>query len=437
MAIPRTTFEKALVYVSDNLPTAAMPQIASLSFDHFGFYTRKNGILCTECGRHFAATPNGTIVSCPHCHTPLTVKASRAWRTRQERIHVLLSTVTPLDHIECDLIRTFIVYRHTRKGSPAQYSQIELAREFVRTDNPDLYLVSRSRFMGSVNLNSPLELRRPYHATGTPFAYGNCNTSANFFRCVPDALTIERTSHRLTRYGFDGNFHGWTPGTFIELLYNRPHFEQTLKMGQHELLEPVSRTPDLMPQIRIATRHHYIVPDGTLWTDCIRVMQLLGIDDHNPKHLCPPDLHQWHDHLMRLKRRHDERTRRQELLQRIKQEQAASADYLTRIARFSDLCITDGQLTIRPIPTVEAVAAEGEAMHHCVFQCGYYKRSDSLLLSARDTNGDRVETIEFSLLTGQVLQSRGVCNSSTPHHETILRLMHDNAPRILTLNQAS
>lgn len=38
----------------------------------------------------------------------------------------------------------------------------------------------------------------------------------------------------------------------------------------------------------------------------------------------------------------------------------------------------------------------GEAMHHCVFSAGYYKRPESLILSAKDSKGNRLETIEVS-----------------------------------------
>ena len=70
--------------------------------------------------------------------------------------------------------------------------------------------------------------------------------------------------------------------------------------------------------------------------------------------------------------------------------------------------------------------AEGNAMHHCVFACGYYDKDSSLILSAKDRAGNRVETIEVSLKTYQVLQSRGVCNSNTQYHDKIIQLVNDN-----------
>lgn len=69
---------------------------------------------------------------------------------------------------------------------------------------------------------------------------------------------------------------------------------------------------------------------------------------------------------------------------------------------------------------------EGEAMHHCVYACGYYKKKESLILSAKDKEGHRIETIELSLRTFTIVQSRGVCNSITPMHNEIIELVNKN-----------
>ena len=69
--------------------------------------------------------------------------------------------------------------------------------------------------------------------------------------------------------------------------------------------------------------------------------------------------------------------------------------------------------------------AEGDLQHHCVFSNSYYGKKDSLVLSARmrDRPDKPVETIEISLVNGQVLQCFGACNSITEHHQEILDLV--------------
>ena len=49
---------------------------------------------------------------------------------------------------------------------------------------------------------------------------------------------------------------------------------------------------------------------------------------------------------------------------------------------------------------------EGQALHHCVFTNEYHLKEKSLILSA-SIAGKRIETIEVSLETMEVLQCRG------------------------------
>lgn len=70
---------------------------------------------------------------------------------------------------------------------------------------------------------------------------------------------------------------------------------------------------------------------------------------------------------------------------------------------------------------------EGKLMHHCVGS--YHKRTDSLILSAT-IDGKRIETVEVSLKTLKVVQSRGVCNKLTEYHERIVELVERNAELI-------
>ena len=79
---------------------------------------------------------------------------------------------------------------------------------------------------------------------------------------------------------------------------------------------------------------------------------------------------------------------------------------------------------------VEAMREEGAAMHHCVFTNGYYKKPESLILSARDEQGKRLETIEVNLTVLKIAQCYGACNKFTKHHQEILELVNDNMWRI-------
>lgn len=67
---------------------------------------------------------------------------------------------------------------------------------------------------------------------------------------------------------------------------------------------------------------------------------------------------------------------------------------------------------------------EGEAMHHCV--ASYWSHDNSLVLSARDGEGKRVETVEVNLKTFSIVQSQGPCNRPTEWHESIMETVKRN-----------
>ena len=64
-------------------------------------------------------------------------------------------------------------------------------------------------------------------------------------------------------------------------------------------------------------------------------------------------------------------------------------------------------------------------MHHCVYTSAYYSRPDCLILTAQ-IGEEHIETVEVSLKTFQVVQSRGVCNKPMEYHDRIINLVERN-----------
>ena len=92
---------------------------------------------------------------------------------------------------------------------------------------------------------------------------------------------------------------------------------------------------------------------------------------------------------------------------------------------FLNLTFTDGLLFVHVLQSVDEFYEEGKEMQHCVFSNAYYNKEYSLILSAT-INGKRIETIEVSLKTFQIVQSRGLCNANTEYHDRIINLVNDN-----------
>jgi len=117
--------------------------------------------------------------------------------------------------------------------------------------------------------------------------------------------------------------------------------------------------------------------------------------------------------------------------QQMRRAKAQEADCYKLKLRFFGIVIQDGDIEITPLNSIEAYRAEGECLHHCVFKCEYYAKQESLILSAHDHKGNRIETVEFDLTQGKVIQSRGVCNSNTEYHDRIINLVNTNAYRFM------
>ena len=177
----------------------------------------------------------------------------------------------------------------------------------------------------------------------------------------------------------------------------------------------------------ITKRHHYKIADSETWCDHIKLLEANNLDTHNPHYICPQDLEQAHRHLNEIDRRRRD-------AERIKEEKEEArnyeATYKKKMSKYFDLCFTQGGITIKPLMSVKDFVDEGESMHHCVFKCGYYKKKDTLILSARDNNGERIETIEVDTQKLKIIQSRGLMNETTDKHDAIVSLVNANMNKI-------
>ena len=100
-------------------------------------------------------------------------------------------------------------------------------------------------------------------------------------------------------------------------------------------------------------------------------------------------------------------------------------NYARDKAAFIGLAFTDGSLTARVLGSVREFLEEGDAMHHCVYAREYYSKPDSLILSAT-VGGKRMETVEVSLRTFRIVQSRAACNGVSSYHHRIIGMVNKN-----------
>lgn len=112
----------------------------------------------------------------------------------------------------------------------------------------------------------------------------------------------------------------------------------------------------------------------------------------------------------------DEEDRREEALK-------DEAKFKKLKGKFFGIAFSDELITVNVLESVLDYLNKGTVMHHCVG--GYALRENSLVFSAR-INGLRIETVEVSIKTFEVLQSRGLQNSNTEYHDRIISLVNKN-----------
>ena len=379
-------------------------------FNHYGRRTKKGVITCAECGGTWTDKVAQGHCLCPHCHTRLTIDDDFRRRVYRTEDYALFMTVRG----GMQVLRFVYLTYYARLGQKAEYFSSEVVQRWIA---PDGRCATRARlrpefsFAAGWQYDSPLELRphKPLY---------NIHP-----RCVhprPQLLP------ELQRSGYNGQFYHISPPEMFCALLRDSRAETLLKTRQTALLKlwitASCDMDDYWPSVRIALRNKYKITDAGMWCDYIDLLRFFNKDLRNAKYVCPADLEAEHDRYVELKREHYRKQREQE---RIREAMRHEQQYRDAKGRFFGIDLTDGKIHVRVLESIEQFRQEGEAMHHCVFTNEYYRRDDSLILSA-SIDGQRLETVEVSLSRLEVAQSRGVCDKDSPYHKQIIKLVQHN-----------
>lgn len=314
------------------------------------------------------------------------------------------------------------------------YSVIEPVRLWFNTDgHMEIEAMNRFCMSGRIDswiIDSDLSLKQ------APLPY------RDYTQMLPiSASKVTSALPILKRNGLKRSFHNMQPRDVIEGLLKNNMFETLWKCGQFSLLQALAyewnrdyNNADKMAALRVALHHGYKISDGRMWVDMINLLEKAHKDIRNPKFVCPADLKKGHDQALDWCNRYEERQRKIAERKKLLEDEKAAKHYEAARSRFTGLKLTDGIIVVRVLPTVKDIMQEGKAMHHCVFAAGYYKRLDSLLLTAK-VNGERAETIEVNLKRYELVQSRGVCNQNSKYHDKIVNLVNENMDMIRKFNQ--
>ena len=414
---PRNKFEQAVLAQSKHLRpiTKAQRQWAFREcIDHYAYRLPKGKTTCMDCGHSWQMIKPTEHCTCPQCGAGLEVITTRERKLQQRQYFTVLTTSGGYQ-----VLRMYLLIASMEKGYQASSSVMEIG-QYWWDERGRQSIVAVQRTMGhyidSFAYYSPMAIRRD-------------NEAYRFVARCPLCPEV-KLSDTLQRNGFEGKCYGIAPTSLIPALLTDSRAETLMKAGRTEHLAYFLSRPRnwdaYWPAYKITLRRDYDITDIALWCDYVDMLRRLGKDTHNAHYVCPEDLQQAHNEILRKLRARQEREQEEHKRQKAQEDEAR---FQKLKASFFGITFTDGTIQIRVLESVQEYIEEGQALHHCVFTNEYHLKEKSLILSAR-IEGKRIETIEVSLETMQVIQCRGLQNKNTEYHERIIELVHQNIKQI-------
>ena len=414
---PRNKFEQAVLTQSQHLRpiTKAQRQWAFREcIDHYAYRLPKGNTTCMDCGHSWQMIKPTEHCTCPQCGAGLEVITTRARKLKQRQYFTVLTSSGGYQ-----VLRMYLLIAGMEKGYQATSSVMEIG-QYWWDERGRQSIIAVQRTMGHY-IDS--------FAYYSPMAIRHDNEAYRFIARCPLYPEV-KLSDTLQRNGFEGKCYGIAPTSLIPALLTDSRAETLMKARRTEHLAYFLSRPRnwdaYWPAYKITLRRDYDITDIALWCDYVDMLRRLGKDTHNAHYVCPEDLQQAHDEVHRKLRARQEREQEEHKRQKAQEDEAR---FQKLKAPFFGITFTDGTIQIRVLESVQEYIEEGQVLHHCVFSNEYHLKEKSLILSAR-IEGKRVETIEVSLETMQVIQCRGLQNKNTEYHERIIELVHQNMKQI-------
>ena len=429
---PRNDRQREVVALSAALPPITEKQ-KQWAFEHC-FSRRaflcKSKAWCSVCGGIIDA---GTIsplcvdllgetIVCPHCGKKLKVENSRRQKLEERWYYTIMTTCHGYQ-----VCRNFSVTKFIRRAEEPYNDIDEVVQNWITVEGQEEVIArpinALTGYYDRWATNKTMELRdskRPKY-TYNPDKY---RISGAWVYPSRRVLPLAK------RNGYTGrNQSGIPESEHVRLLLTDHEAEMLEKNGQFALLAwkyNHGYREFCMPYahaIRVVNRNKYRIKDASMWMDYLGLLSYFNLDTHNAHYVCPANLKAAHDRLHKRKARIEaEKKAEEKRREAIKWE----SKYRKDKEKYFGICFGNDDIVISVIQSVADIAEEGKVMHHCVYSAGYFKKSDCLILTARDRNGDRLETIEVNLRSFRLVQSRAKCNGVSAYHNEIVKLVNQN-----------
>jgi len=421
---PRTKLQVQVKRLSDQLLNLASDQkqwAFKNCLKHVAYRT-KTKTSCLDCGHQWAGKQKIKTCRCPECGVKLSIRDTLKKNLKQDATVALMHVVG-----DFQVNRFFEIESSHKAGWKPELFIREIVQQWFTPDGK-LTIVGRTQSYGNGGYGGyggDMEIR-----TNLATYYNSNKYDLYADKIMPDSKYLPIYK----RNGFSDQIENVALYSMLKTLLQDSKLETLLKAKQWGLasVRLGRRDSDIYKywdSIKICIRNKYIVKDPASYLDYLQMLQDAGKDLRSPKYVCPANFKKEH-HRYVMKREKSKlladavRSREQAERRKLQAEQE-QLDYVKEKANFFGIVFSEGELTIKFLESVQEFIAEGDAHQHCVYSSSYYTRPDSLCFSAK-IEGKPVETIELSLKTMKIVQSRGMKNDPSIYHDQIIDLMNKN-----------
>lgn len=374
---------------------------------------------CMKCGHEWMENRNGMCL-CPQCGTQIEIKDTKERVIRDKSYFNIITTIE-----EYQVVRMFLMIVEMRKGMKAKPAYLEIGQYFIDPKG-NKTIVGLQRTIGyyvdSFAFGSPLEIR------GDNEAYNH----------IADQWVYPRikVTDTIKRNGFKNSCHHIHPVTLFQQLLSNPKAETLMKANEIELLRYLCHHPADVDRywntIKIAKRNGYKFTDIRMWFDYIKMLERMGRDLNSPSLTKPKDLKTAHDiYVAKVNRQRIKEQRKKECQQAI--EDKAKFEELK--SRYFGMAMTDGEIEIHSIDTIDDYYKIGEKQSICCGTAKYFLKENTLTLTAYI--GDKqIATIEISLDDYHIIQCRAFANGICEYTEQIAGIINANKKMIAERTRA-
>lgn len=417
---PKTKIQKAVWSLASRLPELTQSQIDYASKDFFVkyCYATKNAGFCLECGCSVnVSNIFRKRVICDCCGSKLKVEYTRKQKFSDGPFFFGVTHVIKNEDYNFQVVRVFEFRRHYRKGEKPRLYCDEICQNWYEASGKHVIF---SKMINGYNggFFGYLEVRTPgYFKSYNPVPDIYCPTSEFWPEYKQKGI-----SHKIRGLDFQ----------FIKNNIGEPKIETLIKAGFYEIVSSwnYSTIVQYWSSLKICMRNKYKITDPSVYKDLLNALQFLEKDLRNSHYVCPKNMHKAHDYYIQKK---NEKEIGKNIAANLKVALKENPKYVEEKQKFLGLEFGSKSIKIRPLRSVMEFLQEGEYLKHCVFKGAYYKRRDSLILSAKVHNKP-IETIELDLKEFKIIQAYGYRNQRSKYHTEIMKLMNAALPRIKELN---